>query len=284
VAARAVSLGQQVNGINLMRSKGGASEKSLFDLVNAYVTADGTIKARPGLVLHDTLPAGTKGQLGYAGLIHSFHHSTAALTAKHRVWILKPQTTGTNPTNGAATLAKIHRAFVFLGRIYVVAEFSDATVRHYWLEDPDAFVGSTQVSLGQFMQPTTPNGFYYEVTGAIAGGTNPPSWRPNVEMKFPSGVQNDKTVQPTEFNNFKYIIQSATGPAPSGAGNIYLTSNTEPVWPTVIGGTVTERRYVTEAQIQPGDETIPEDDDPAPPQDYGPYPPVTDDPDRTHEN
>lgn len=268
MAQRAVSLGQQVNGINLMRQKGGASEKALIDLVNGYVTADGTIKARPGSVLHDTLPANTKGLLGYDGKLHTFHHTTAAETATHKAWVLR------HPTGGAATLRKIHRAFVFLGRIYVVAEFTDNVVQHYWLENPPAWdpTGSP-LFLGSMHQPTTPNGYYYEVTGPAGGGALPAAWRPNTRYILGSAVQNEKTVQPTTPNNRKYTITNGTAPV---AANTYMSGNTEPEWPTTVGATVTERRYVTEPQTQPEDEVVPTPPTAPPPTNYAPYPPIRD--------
>ena len=51
-------------GINRLRTKGGASNDGLYDLLNGYVTLAGTIVSRPGTVEDATLPAGTVGLSG----------------------------------------------------------------------------------------------------------------------------------------------------------------------------------------------------------------------------
>lgn len=235
MAVRPFPLGDKVDGINLMRNKGGASPSSLFDLKNGWITSKRTIKARPGSAAHLTFPAGTKGCVGFEGKFHTFSHAAVAGTVDSRVVvnIIK------HPSGGAATLSKVHRAFPFLGRLYVVAEFSDGVVQHYWIEKPKAWVGATVYPYASIVQPTTPNGFYYEV---LTRDTTP-AWQANVVV-----AAGDKR-QPRTINGFRYVVASVGGVAP------IRTGNTEPEWPTKDGETVTERRFVTVPQVPPGTPT-----------------------------
>lgn len=230
--ARVVQLAQQVDGINLMRSKGGASPNALFDLKNGWVTAQRTIKARGGSVATLAFPAGTKGVVGFEDKFHTFSRAAVAgaVHAGVVVNILK------HPTDATATLVDVHRAFAFLGRLYVVAEFSDGLVKHYWIEDPNPWAASTAYSFGTVVQPTTETGFYYEIkTTAVVT-----AWQANTEV-----VVGDFK-QPRTANGFKYEVTAVSGTAP------IRTGNTEPTWPTTAGETVQERRYVTEPQSATG--------------------------------
>lgn len=255
-------LAQQIDGINRMRPKGGATPTGLYDLLNAYVTAKGTIKNRPGTVRHADLPANTAGLVGFQGALHAFSASTAGTfpatdppVVVHRL---------RHPTGGSAQLARVHAAFPFLGRLYVVAEFTDGVVRHYYLESPPHWTENQALNVGDRLQPTAANGFYYEVVGLAGGAAMPNAWRPNTEVTV------GEFRQPSVYNGFKYEIILATGTAP------YRTSNHEPVWPEENLATVLERRYITEPQEPPTDEpeAPPEPPPPSPPGDYGPYPPV----------
>lgn len=260
MAARQYPLAKQVDGINLMRSKGGASPESLFDLKNGWVTSKRTIKARPGSVNDVDFPAGTKGVVGFEGDFHTFSHTTpvGVVDPNVVVHVLK------HPTGGSASITKIHRAFPFLGRLYVVAEFSDGKVQHYWIENPDAWQATTQYYYGSVVRPTIDVGYYYEnlALSAIL------AWQANTDMAI-----NDYR-QPRTANGFRYKVTAATGAAP------YRTGNVEPIWPTAIGGTVTERRYITQPQVPPGSpiagggETPPTGGGAG--GEYGPFPPYGD--------
>lgn len=233
--ARVFPLAQQVDGINLMRSKGGASPNALFDLKNGWVTSQRTIKARGGSVKALAFPAGTKGCAAFEGKFHVFAHAAVAgaVPANVVVNILK------HPSSTTATLTKVHRAFAFLGRLYVVAEFSDGLVRHYWIEAPAAWTTGTAYSFGAAVQPSVATGFYYEIKTASTVS----AWQANTEVTV--GAMK----QPRVANGMKYTATAVTGTAP------IRTSNTEPAWPTVAGATVVERRYVTQDQLVPGTET-----------------------------
>lgn len=230
--ARIVQLAQQVDGINLMRAKGGASPSSLFDLKNGWVTSKRTIKARPGSVNEVTFPADTIGVVGFENKFHTFTHLPYVGTLNPRVVVNVLR----HPTGSSSPLARIHRAFPFLGRMYVVAEFADGVVKHYWIEAPAAWGASTTYGFGSVVQPTTVSGFYYEIKTASTGT----AWQANTEVIV-------GTIRyPTVANGFRYVATAVTGTAP------IRTGNTEPTWPTVAGGTVVERRFVTADQQPPG--------------------------------
>lgn len=232
MALKPFPLGQQVDGINLMRQKGGASPKALVDLKNGWVTSQRTIKARPGSAKEVTFPAGTLGVVGFEAKFHVFAHAAVAAPSDPRVVVNILR----HPTGGAAALAKVHRAFPFLGRLYVVAEFADGVVQHYWIEAPAAWAASTVYGYGRSVQPVVNNGLYYDMLAVSTIA----AWQANVEVAL------NTERQPTTANGFRYVATAATGAAP------YRTSNAQPVWPTTEGGTVVERRWVTEEQVRPG--------------------------------
>ncbi len=240
---RQFPLAEQTDGINLMRSKGGASPKSLFDLKNGWVSPKRTINARPGSVKHLTFPAGTIGVIGFEDKFHTFAAIPVTnANAEIVVNVLR------HPTGGAATLLRIHRAFPVLARLYVVAEFTDGVIRHYWLENPAAWTASTVFSFGDRTIPTVSNGYYYvlktqNVTAA---------WTAN------NTVVVGQFRQPSTINGLRYEVTAVTGTAP------IRTSNDEPIWPIVVGATVTERRYLTDPQDDPGT-TVPPVDAATPP-------------------
>lgn len=235
MALKPFPLGQQVDGINLMRQKGGASPKALFDLKNGWVTSQRTIKARPGSALELTFPAGTVGVIGFENKFHTFSHAATAAPADPRVVvnILK------HPTGGVAALSKVHRKFPYLGRLYVVAEFTDGVVQHYWIEAPAAWQASKVYAYAAAVQPVVQTGMYYEMLTKDVT----PAWQANTEVTV--GAKR----QPRTANGFRYTATAVTGTAP------IRTGNTEPAWPTTEGATVVERRFITEAQAPTGTDT-----------------------------
>lgn len=129
-------------------------------------------------------------------------------------------------------LLDIHYAQSFLGYLYVVAEFDDGQIFHYWLQVKSNWLASHAYQPNETVQPTTPNGYYYQATS----GLNPLAWAPAVKRAV-----ND-VVQPTKTTGWIYTCTAVTGNNPvSGA--------TEPVWPQVNGATVIE--FVEAAPVTP---------------------------------
>lgn len=213
-------------GMTRLRTKGGASKESLYELTNAYVTASKTPTQRPGTSWkfnfantgHTGNAGKTKGLVFFKGIGYAFTHDTAFTsvggTGAFVVVVLR------HPTSSSATVAKIHFAQPFMGLLYVVVEFSDGFVGHYWLQSPPAWVGLATHNANELVQPTTPNGFYYQCVQL----QNPPAWTPMLQYAI------GDIVQPTVYNGLFYKVQAESGlgtpPARSGA--------TEPVWETNI--------------------------------------------------
>lgn len=221
---RNIFLGSLVTGITRLREKGGPSPKSLFDLVNGYVDQSGAATSRPGTTLDHSLPPGTKGGMAFKGKIHVFATSPISPgSSKYVVDVL------VHPTPGfTGSLVYIHFAKPFLGYPYVVAEFSDGLVQHYWLQSPSAWQANHVYGLTDTVSPTVPNGFVYQANTAV----NAPVWQPNTV--YPVG----SIVQPSTPNGYVYQITSTAGAAAA-------SGSTEPEWPTQPGALVFEETDTT---------------------------------------
>jgi len=207
-------------GINRLRTKGAVSANSLYDLVNGRLTDAGTVKCRPGTIRRATL-ASTKGLVAFQGTLHVFASSSVSVPTGYTLHILnKP-----NDEPGVVTaLSRIHFAAPFMGFLYVVAEFEDGSIFHYWLRKSGTWQANTAYSLGDIVEPTAPNGFAYQ---AIRNGSPYPSWKPNVTRTI------GDIVEPTTYNGFFYTVIDTVGLNPqSGA--------TEPTWPTSDGAQISE--------------------------------------------
>lgn len=206
---RTITLNTAAAGMTRLRNKGGANPETLFELTDAYVTASRSIKPRPAMVYKTKLPSASKGYAVYNGVRYTFAARSASNPGSATVLILVHP----NPAF-AGTISKIHFAHPFMGYLYVVAEFSDSNVYHYWLQRPSPWFANTVYDANAIVEPTTPNGLYFK---AII--ENPPlSWQPNHQY-----ATND-TVQPTTYNKYGYTATNLTpsSPAPSGG--------TEPAW------------------------------------------------------
>lgn len=215
---RATYLSAVKAGITRLRDKGGASEDALFDLVNGYVTAARTIRMRPGARLPLTLPPGTVGLTSFKGAFVVFADAVMPAGPGYSVVVLK------HPSNGAATLKEIHFALPFLGYLYVVAEFSDGSTYHYWLEEGSPWAANTTYLPDALVSPTVPNGLAYRLADTGSGYA---TW----EAYAVRATGN--TVVPTANNGFHYTVTAVSS---SGA----RSGDTEPTWPGQAGATVNE--------------------------------------------
>lgn len=80
-------------GINLLRPKGMADPKALFDLLNGYVTQAGTIKARPGTFRDANIAqysgvGTTKGLVAYQGKLHVFSNTVVDVPPGYELHVL----------------------------------------------------------------------------------------------------------------------------------------------------------------------------------------------------
>ena len=213
------SLTKLEQGINRLRTKGGASPTSLYDLLNGYLTLSGTVKSRGGTARVKTLPANTKGLCVFGGKLKTFHHnSSTGSDALIDVIILR------HPTDGTLTLKEIHFSEPFLGYIYVVAEYSDSSVHHFWLQSSKTWSASTAYKEGDVVQPTTPNGFAYK---AVRLGAPLNKWSPLTARAI------SDVIVPTVSNGYLYTVTAVTGSNPA-------SGTTEPTWIAEDGAIVIE--------------------------------------------
>lgn len=218
---RTVQLSNLKQGIQRIRDKGGASPDSLYDLLNGYVTIDGSIKSRPGTELHATLPAGTVGLMPWDGRLVVFATSAkTGLPAGVDCEVIA------HPTDAAQPLKYIWFARPMMDYPYVVAEFGNGDVFHYWLQGSfsadSGWKANHVYGLDEVVVPG--NGLAYR-----AKRLNPadPVWKAG-EAHAMTDVR-----EPTTFNKYKYTVTQVGGDNPR-------SGTVEPEWPTNDGDVVTE--------------------------------------------
>jgi hypothetical protein len=200
-----------------LRSKGAALRASLYDLTNSYVTAGKTVKVRPGTYRRATV-TGTKGLIKFGTDFHVFSDSIVSVPAGYETHVLS------NPQNRSSTVARIHFVAPYMGFLYVVAEFSDGTKQHFWLQDSGEWTANTIQYNGNFILPTVPTGLAYAATRLEAPHS---LWQPNIAIAV-----ND-IFEPTVYNGFMYKAIAVAGDSPH-------TGATEPVWPTTENAQIQE--------------------------------------------
>lgn len=232
-------------GLSRQRTKGGALKDQLYDLLNGYVTSEKTVRSRPGTTLSATLPAGTVGLIHHNGTFNVFASSLiTGLPTGYTLKIVRAP--------DEAALSKIHFAEPFLGKLYVVAEFADGDIYHYWIKDSEEWEASTEYQLADVVTPSTANGYTYIPKRS---GKPYPTWTPGVNRTV-----GDK-VEPTSFNGYYFEVVTASGGQPR-------SGLTEPGWatdPHVVAG----KRYVesVDGTYSPPQPTPPPDRDRRPPLD-----------------
>jgi hypothetical protein len=216
-------------GIVRLRTKGGADPSTLYDLLNGFVTIDGSIQSRPGTVTDANLPAGTKGLCAFdKGLVVFSSSPKTGMPDGYTCVVL------IHPTDPTQEIVEIHFSAPFLGKLYVVAEFANGDVYHYWLLAPKAWTADTAYNITDTVQPTVPNGYYYK----IGNDQFPQAWQPNTQYAM------DDVVVPTTINGWKYTVIEADGDNPA-------SGSTEPDWPESDGATVTEEHDNAPPPAQP---------------------------------
>lgn len=230
---RTVPLTTIKGGIDRQRVKGGARADNLYDLLNGYVTEADTVAVRPGTFRRAVLPAGTKGLCSFKGLLHTFSSEPVdplLVPDGYRVHVLKPPFGAGSDYDGSGVLKAIHFAEPFLGVLYVVAEFEDGSIYHYWLQLSGAWEANKAYKHGDIVEPTTPNGLAYRATRI---GSPYPSWAPNVPRTADDEYYEPSIVEPTVYNDFYYVVIDTIGANPASGA-------TEPEWPTEPGAQVFE--------------------------------------------
>jgi hypothetical protein len=214
---RPIPLTVMKGGINRLRTKGGARSDVAYDLVNGYVTDAQTVRVRPGTARMTVLPSTTRGLCYFEEELHVFSHQQETVPAGYVNHVL------THPTDATQTLATIHFAQPFLGYLYVVAEFTNGDVYHYWLASTGVWEANHTYKLGDAVLASVDTGLLYKAT---RGSAPNPAWAAGVTRTI------GEVVEPTTYNDFYYTVVATEGNARSGA--------VEPTWPTETGAQVTE--------------------------------------------
>lgn len=207
-------------GINRLRVKGGAAANQLYDLQNAWITNAGAVGPREGTIRTATLDSSTVGLAAANGQFNIFSSafSTATLPAGYVLNVLS------DPNNTSASPVKIWFAKPFMGFPYVVAQFSNGDIFHYWLQNSGVWTSGTDYTSASIVLPPVANGLAYQ---GVRDFPLQPLWTP--ETIITSGSY----VEPNTPTGFTYQAIATTGtPVHTGA--------TEPVWPTLAGGIVQE--------------------------------------------
>lgn len=215
---RPVPLTALHGGINRLRIKGGARADTLYDLVNAYLTQDGSVNPREGTIRAAALTAGTVGLASVNGVFNVFANSLVGVPAGYQCNIL------IHPTNPALAPSKIWFAKPFLGFPYVVAQFTDGSIFHYWLQSNGTWAPTTVYKTGNIQLPVTVNGFAFQAVRDIPVN---PTWTSQTVTTVNS------IVEPTQYNGFMFKAIAVAGANPH-------TGSVEPTWPIVENGKVQE--------------------------------------------
>jgi hypothetical protein len=207
-------------GINRLRVKGGAAANQLYDLQQGYITNAGSISPREGTIRAATLDSSTKGLMAANGQFNIFSSafSTATLPPNYVLNVLS------DPNDRTQPIETIWFAKPFMGFPYVVAEFANGDIFHFWLQNSGAWTSGTTYTTASIVLPLTSNGLAYE---GVRDFPIQPLWTP--ETIIASG----SFVEPNTPTGFAYEAIAVVGtPAHTGA--------TEPVWPTVAGALLQE--------------------------------------------
>jgi hypothetical protein len=218
-------------GIARLRTRGGARADTLYDLLNGYVTQQGTVVGREGTLRPAVLPATTKGLTAFADELHTFSHQVEVdMPTGYISHVI------THPTDSTQLLEKIHFAEPYLGALYVVAEFANGEVFHFWLASSGEWEADTIYRAGDVVTASVDTGLLYKATRASAAN---PAWAARVQRALTD------VVEPTVYNDYYYTVVEVEGDAPR-------SGSFEPTWPTEPGARVTEDETETApAEVTP---------------------------------
>jgi hypothetical protein len=216
---RAVVLNTSAAGMTRLRGKGGASPETLYEATNCYVNASRAIQQRPAMQYYTIFPSTSRGMTVFNGVMYTFTAHAVSNPGSATVKVL------IHPTPGfTGELYRIHFAQPFMGLLYVVAEFDDHVIAHYWLQEPATWQPLTIYNVNDLVQPTVPNGFYYK---AVINNP-PPAWQPNTLYKL------GDEVQPTTYTGYSFLATNLLPQSPT------TSSGTEPTWVNIPGALVLE--------------------------------------------
>lgn len=199
-------------GIDRQRTEGSPSPDTLYDLLNGYINSAFKMVSRPGSRTVYDLPF-EDGEGGYVSYTKGFCVFRGAFV----VFSNAPRTVPSgvtcevlvHPTQPDLALAVIHFSAPFLRYLYVVAEFSNGEVFHYWLQRATTWQADHIYNFGELVEPMVPNGFVY---AAERLGDPNPLWTANTARTV------GDRVEPTEPTGYYFEVTATVGTSPrSGA-------------------------------------------------------------------
>lgn len=225
-----ITLNATKGGIDRQRTDGSPSPQVLYDLLNGYINSAAKMVSRPGTRKTHNLPAGvTKGFCVYQGAFVVFSHQPQTVPTGVTCEVL------VHPEDATLPLLAVHFAWPMLQYLYVVAEFTNGDVFHYWLQRAATWQANTIYLMGALVQPTVPNGYVYQATRL---GDPNPLWTANAVRAV------GERVEPTTADGYYYEVTATVGTNPR-------SGTTEPVWNDE-SGAVTYEDVNTAVTTPPG--------------------------------
>jgi hypothetical protein len=215
---RPVPLTALKGGINRLRTKGGARSDWLYDLLNGYIDQAGSISPREGTIRAAALNGNTVGLCSFNDFFNVFGTSLVGVPGGYKCNLL------IHPTDATQTLTRIWFAQPFMGFLYVVAQFANDDIFHYWLQDNGSWEPSTVYKTGDIILPTVENGLAYQAVRDMPAN---PLWSSQTVIAL------DAIIEPTQYTGFAYKAIAVAGTSPH-------TGSTEPIWPATINATIQE--------------------------------------------
>ncbi len=227
MADRSVALTTVRGGINRQRTKGGAPQDQLYDLLNGYVTKSKTVIVRPGTFRSFFLPVDTqgddltKGLTAFNATLHVYADEETDVPDGITLHIVQhPNATPEDPIR----IFEINFAKPFMGFIFVSATFENGDTYLYWLQTGDEWQADHTYKLGDIVAPSTPNGLAFQAQRLTQPNL---AWAPNVTRAL------GDVIEPTVYNDFQYTVVDTQGDNPR-------SGTTEPIWPTEDGAQIIE--------------------------------------------
>ena len=188
MAGRPVNLTTAEGGINLQRTKGSARANTLRDFLNGYVDHDGIPTPRYGSRAQAITGAGTlpKGLTAYKKALYAFAHEPVAWATQAGQ---KPVTTIALPNrlDAGSPIRKVWFVGEYMGLLYVAAEYENDDVEHFWMESVSEWKPNTVYMLGQLVRQTSGGGVYVFRAGRI--GDPYPAWAPGASRTLGERVE-----------------------------------------------------------------------------------------------
>lgn len=223
-------------GVNGMIGNGAIGEIRITRGIARYVTTftppPAPTNAAP-MPIPGNLFSATKGLMSYQGLLHVFSSQVVPVPAGYALHVL----VSPNQASVNIPIKEIHFSAPYLGGFYVVAEFTNGDIYHYWIQsasgggvggNSNVWKANTDYVIGDVVVPETLNGLTYVASRKNAAN---PLWTPNTAETV------GNKVEPNVANGFFYTVSSTEGTAPT-------TGAVEPTWPTTDGAAVVENSTV----------------------------------------